>query len=98
MIRLFAASCVALDLATATASLGVDYDRFGFLLWSALHGVLIGLPLAVRLMEPLLTSMSGVPTETDREFALLRVPQGSASDFARSSLPDEGEVDDSIRA
>jgi len=64
MLRLFVASCMAADFATAVASLGVDRQAHGILGWLALNGLLIGLPLALRVMEPLLETIAGSAQET----------------------------------
>jgi hypothetical protein len=71
MIRLFVASCMIADVATAVASLGVDRESRGIPAWLALNGLLMGLPLVLRAMEPLLETIAKpVPkTSGDDSFA-----------------------------
>jgi hypothetical protein len=64
MIRWFVASCVVADVVTSVASLGVDRQACGILGWLALNGLLIGLPLVLRVMEPLLSGIAAPAPNT----------------------------------
>ena len=67
MLRLFAVSCIFVDLMSVFASLGVEAHSWGVVGFLAMNGLLIVMPLAYRAAEPLLSALSADPATADRE-------------------------------